>query len=60
MSKATASAAGSTLVLLSQEGEKFEVSENVANMSELIKSMIEDGDDDDDDGECRYVLKARW
>jgi len=35
--------------LVSQEGDKFEVSKKVATMSELVKTMIEDEDDDDDD-----------
>lgn len=46
---------GTTITLLSQEGEKFEVSENVANMSELIKSMIEENEDDDDEEEAQEI-----
>lgn len=41
--------------LISKEGDKFPVPTTVANMSELVKSMMEDkeedeDDDDDDDG----------
>jgi len=35
--------------LISKEGDKFPVAIGVANMSELVKSMMEDKDEDDDD-----------
>ena len=36
--------------LVSQEGDKFEVDKKVAVMSELVKTMIED-ENEDEDGE---------
>mmetsp|Transcript_32440 Transcript_32440/g.36410 ORF Transcript_32440/g.36410 Transcript_32440/m.36410 type:complete len:195 (+) Transcript_32440:122-706(+) len=35
--------------LISKEGDKFPVTIGVANMSELVKSMMEDKDEDEDD-----------
>jgi len=35
--------------LISKEGDKFPVAIGVANMSELVKSMMEDKDEDEDD-----------
>lgn len=32
-----------TIVLVSQEGQRFEVPRKVAQMSELVKTMTEDG-----------------
>lgn len=37
------------VTLTSQEGDKFKVKKNVAQMSELVKTMIPNDDDDDDD-----------
>ena len=34
---------------ISKEGDKFPVAMTVANMSELVKSMMDDNEDDDDD-----------
>jgi hypothetical protein len=39
------------VTLVSMEGKSYEVSRNVALMSELVKSMIDDDDDNDDEGE---------
>jgi len=44
-----AAAAGVSVQLISKEGDKFPVAMTVANMSELVKSMMDDNDDDDDD-----------
>eukprot|EP00536_Pseudo-nitzschia_multiseries_P016996 jgi/Psemu1/223396/e_gw1.1330.2.1 len=41
--------AGVNVQLISQEGDRFPVNIKVANMSELVKSMMDDNDDDDDD-----------
>ena len=38
-------------VQISKEGDKFPVPITVSNMSELVKSMMDDKDDDDDDDE---------
>mmetsp|Transcript_15923 Transcript_15923/g.19109 ORF Transcript_15923/g.19109 Transcript_15923/m.19109 type:complete len:175 (+) Transcript_15923:64-588(+) len=38
-----------TVNLVSKEGDSFEVPTAVAQMSELVKSMMEDDDDQDDD-----------
>lgn len=37
-----------TVHLVSQEGESFDVSISVAKMSELVKTMIDDDNDDDE------------
>ena len=36
-------------IQISKEGDKFPVAMTVANMSELVKSMMDDNEDDDDD-----------
>jgi len=41
-------AAGKTVHLVSQEGESFEVSLENAKMSELVKTMIDEEQDDDE------------
>jgi len=46
--KETASS-NANVELISKEGDKFAVTTTVANMSELVKSMLVDKDDDDDD-----------
>lgn len=42
---------GVNIQLISKSGEKFAVAITVANMSELVKSMMDDNDDDEDDDE---------
>ncbi len=44
--------AGRTVHLISQEGESFDVALDVAKMSELAKSMI---DDDQDENEAQEI-----
>lgn len=34
---------------MSKEGDVFQIEASVAKMSELVKTMIEDNDDDDED-----------
>lgn len=41
-----ADAGGETVSLVSQEGDKFDVEREVAEMSELVKTMIDDGESD--------------
>ncbi|OEU09899.1 Skp1-like protein [Fragilariopsis cylindrus CCMP1102] len=48
-STADTSSSGVTIQLISKEGDKFPVPITVSNMSELVKSMMDDKDDDDDD-----------
>ena len=36
------------VTFVSQEGDKFKIKKNVAQMSELVKTMISPNDDDDD------------
>lgn len=38
-----------TIELVSEEGDKFSVQSNVANLSQLVKSMLEDKEEDEDD-----------
>ena len=45
---AASAAAGKTVHLVSQEGESFEVSLENAKMSELVKTMIDEEQDDDE------------
>lgn len=40
---------GANVELISKEGDRFPVPMTVANMSELVKSMMDDNEDDDDD-----------
>jgi len=39
---------GGTVTLISKEGERFQVDTNVAKMSKLVESTIDEEDDDDD------------
>jgi len=47
--KEAASNSNVKVELISKEGDKFPVTIGVANMSELVKSMMEDKDEDEDD-----------
>merc|ERR1712161_105284 len=47
--KPEATTSTASVELISKEGDKFPVVIGVANMSELVKSMMEDKDEDDDD-----------
>ena len=43
---------------ISKEGDKFPVAMTVANMSELVKSMMDDNEDDDDDDDDENADKT--
>mmetsp|Transcript_9752 Transcript_9752/g.11311 ORF Transcript_9752/g.11311 Transcript_9752/m.11311 type:complete len:193 (+) Transcript_9752:97-675(+) len=47
--KPEAATSTASVELISTEGDKFPVTIGVANMSELVKSMMEDKDEDDDE-----------
>lgn len=48
MAQTKADASTRTVHLVSQEGESFDVSLEVAKMSELVKTMIDDEQDEDE------------